>query len=133
MKNLLLLFSFFVVLISTSPKSVAQEANTEPTLLVVKFHADWCSSCRALGPVLPDLTNKLDGEPILFTRLDFTNNSTEHQAKLLGSALGIENIVEENYGTGFLLVIDSKTKEVKTRLTKDQTVKEMATKISSFL
>lgn len=133
MKNLLLIFSIFAVLISFSNESTAQETPTEPTLMVVKFHADWCGKCRALGPALTDLTNKMDGEPVLFTQLDFTNNSTEHQSKLLGSALGIQNIVDENYGTGFLLVIDSKTKEVKARLTHDQTVTEMTNKINSFL
>jgi thiol:disulfide interchange protein len=46
-----------------------------PILLVIKFHADWCDSCRVMGGVLTDLTNKLDGKSILFTELDITNNS----------------------------------------------------------
>ncbi len=132
MKNALVVISLFLAVACMSDKGFAQE-NVQPKLLVVKFHADWCGSCRALGPVLTDLTNKLDGKPVLFTKLDFTNNSEKHQSNLLASALGIEKIVKENNGTGFLLVIDSKTKEIKAKLTKTQTVKEMAREINAFL
>jgi thiol-disulfide isomerase/thioredoxin len=132
MKNVLVVISLFLMVACTPNKGFAQE-NVKPKLLVVKFHADWCGSCRALGPVLTDLTNKLDGKPVLFTKLDFTNNSEKHQSNLLASALGIEKIVKENYGTGFLLVIDTKTKEIKAKLTKTQTVKEMAKEINTLL
>lgn len=110
-----------------------QEANEPPQLMVVKFHADWCGSCRALGPAITDLSNKLDGESVLFTELDFTNLTRKHQTLLLASALGIAEIVEQNKGTGFILVIDSKTKEVKAKLTKTQSVKEMSKIISDIL
>ncbi len=132
MKNVLVVISLFLMVACIPNKGSAQE-NVQPKLLVVKFHADWCGSCRALGPVLTDLTNKLDGKPVLFTKLDFTNNSEKHQSNLLASALGIEKIVKENYGTGFLLVIDTKTKEIKAKLTKTQTVKEMAKEINTLL
>lgn len=105
----------------------------KPEVLVVKFHADWCGSCKALGPALEDLSNKLDGNSVLFVELDFTNNTTRHQSNLLASALGIDEIVAQNNATGFLLVIDSETKDVKTKLTKTQSVKEMATAITSYL
>jgi len=132
MKKSAIVLGLFLAMSFIPNKTFAQE-NSEVKLMVVKFHADWCGSCRALGPVLTDLTNKLDGKPVLFTQLDFTNNTTKHQANLLASALGIKKIVDDNNGTGFLLVIDSKTKAIKTKLTKTQTVKEMATKIKSLL
>ncbi len=132
MRNLLVVASLFLTMVFIPNKSYSQDIE-QPKLLVVKFHADWCGSCRALGPVLADLTNKLDGKLVLFTQLDFTNNSVKHQSYLLASALGIETIVKNNNSTGFLLVIDSKTKTIKAKLTKSQTVKEMAKEINSFL
>lgn len=107
--------------------------NESPKLMVIKFHADWCGSCRTLGPVITDLSNKLDGQPVLFTELDFTNITTKNQTHLLAAALGIEKIVKNNNGTGFILVIDSETKEVKAKLDKTQSVKEMSKIISNLL
>jgi thiol-disulfide isomerase/thioredoxin len=98
MKNLLLVISLFVAMVFIPNQGNSQE-NTQPELMVVKFHADWCGSCRTLGPVLTDLTNKLDGKPVLFVKLDFTNNTSKHQTKLLASSLGIEKIVAQNNST----------------------------------
>jgi len=133
MKKLVAVLGLFLAMSFIPSKAIAQDNNTETELMVVKFHADWCGSCRALGPVLTDLTNKLDGKPVLFINLDFTNNTTKHQSKLLASSLGIRSIVDHNNATGFLLVIDSKTKEVKAKLTKNHSVKEMAAEINSLL
>jgi len=139
MKNLLLSSSLVLAFILASctifsKGTTVQEINDhQPELIVVKFHADWCGSCRALGPALTDLSNKLDGQSVLFTELNFTNNTTKHQANLLAGAMGIDNIVAENNGTGFILVIDGDTKEVKSKLTKDMSVKEMSKNIASFL
>jgi len=139
MKNLILSSSLALALILASctvfsQQTTIQKANdNRPELIVVKFHADWCGSCRALGPALTDLSNKLDGQSVLFTELNFTNNTTKHQANLMAAAMDIDNIVEENNGTGFILVIDGDTKEVKSKLTKDMSVKEMSKSIVSFL
>ncbi len=92
--------------------SFAQETVVKPKLIALKFHADWCGSCKAMGPVFSDLQNKLDGKPVLFYQLDFTNNTTKHQAYLMASALDVDSVVNENPGTGFILLIDAKSKKV---------------------
>lgn len=104
-----------------------------PALIAVKFHADWCKSCKIMGPAFLDLQNKLDGTSVLFVELDFTNRTTQHQTNLLASALELSDVTAENSGTGFILVFDAESKEVKEKFTKERTVKEMATAIQTHL
>jgi len=132
MKNLSIVICVIVSLFLV-PSEIRAQENIQPELLIVKFHADWCGSCKAMGSTLEDLTNKFDGKSALFVELDFTNNTKKHQSLLLASAMGIDHIMAKNNGTGFFLVIDSKTKEIKAKLTKKQTTKEMAKQISALL
>jgi thiol-disulfide isomerase/thioredoxin len=106
----------------------AEDADSQPKIIAVKFHADWCGACKAMGSVFTDLRNKLDGEPVLFVELDFTNATTRHQAMLLASALGISPALKENPGTGFILLFDKK-RQVTGKHTSRQTLKEIAAAI----
>ena len=106
----------------------AEETDFQPKIIAVKFHADWCGACKAMGSVFTDLRNKLDGEPVLFVELDFTNATTRHQAMLLTSALGISPALKENPGTGFILLFDEK-RHVTGKHTSRQTLKEIAAAI----
>lgn len=127
-----LMLVLFVSLLSLQANAQRDKV-VEPELIAVKFHADWCGSCKAMGPNFTDLQNKLDGSAILFVELDFTNRTTGHQAMMLASALGIGEVVKENTSTGFILLLDRKTKEIEDRFLKDKTVKEMASRINELL
>ena len=104
-----------------------------PQIVAVKFHGDWCGSCRKMGTAFTDLQNKLDGSPILFVQLDLTNNTTKHQAVLLASTLGLSKAYTENPGTGFVLLIDAQSKKVVKRLTADMTFKQVAAEITTLI
>ncbi len=117
-----------------SAEQKAGESLTEPKLIVAKFHADWCGSCKALGPVMTDLENKLDGEPVLFVTFDLTNQMTRRQSQMRAAALGLENVWADNKGaTGTLKVVDADSRKVLTTLHQGKSLKEMTAEISSAL
>jgi thiol-disulfide isomerase/thioredoxin len=93
-----------------------------PQIMAVKFHGDWCGSCRKMGTAFTDLQNKLDGSPILFVQLDLTNNTNKHRAVLLASALELSKAYTSKPGTGFILLINAQFWKVVKRLTADVTL-----------
>lgn len=86
-----------------------------------------------MGSVFEDLENKFDGKSVLFVTLDFTNITKRHKAVLMASALGIGPVLEEHKGTGFILLLDGKTKKVLKMLTSDMNAKRMTGAIQEAL
>jgi len=113
---------------ATSPDD--EQVVASPELIALKFHADWCGSCRAMGPIFTDLGNKFDTKPVLFLELDHTSEPSRRQAEYLAAALGLQEVWKENGGTtGFILLIDADTREVLAKLTKDQDIKVMGSQL----
>ena len=121
---------FFALLL---PVATVEAAPAQPEILAVKFHADWCGSCKRMGPVFDDLRNKYDGQPVLFVELDLTNGTTRSQAELLASALGFGEVYAKNQGTGFILLLDGDSRQQLTKLTADQDIKAMGKEIVARL
>ncbi|MEM7624636.1 MAG: thioredoxin family protein [Planctomycetota bacterium] len=102
------------------------EAPAAPELVVVKFHADWCGSCQAMGDTFENLTAKLDSEPVLFVELDQTTTADRKQAGFLMNAMDGEAVWGEYGGkTGFILLLDPQDMAVVGKLTKDMGFKDM--------
>jgi len=109
----------------SSEKAVAAGA-AGPKIIAVKFHADWCGYCKAMGPVFEELQAKFDREPALYVTFDQTREFNRVQTQYLAQAMGLESVWTENAGsTGFVLLIDAKTKKVITKLTHEQNLKAM--------
>jgi thiol-disulfide isomerase/thioredoxin len=123
------------VMLATGPVVAGNDNKASaPDVMAVKFHADWCGSCKTIAPMLSDLKNKRDGEPVLFVTLDLTNQTTTAQAALMASALGIDKVYDKHAPkTGYVLLIDAKTKKVVDKLTKKQTMKQMNAAIGDAL
>ncbi len=125
---------FILVLFSSSLLFSQKDKVNSPDLLVVKFHADWCGSCIAMGPTFEDVQTKFDNENISFVKLDFTDSITTSQANKTGDSLGIQPILlENNRKTGFVLIIDNESKKVLYKLTKNDNVDVMESKIREFI
>jgi len=102
------------------------DAEMGPRLIAVKFHADWCGFCKAMGPVFSELQQKHEELPVLYVELDQTTKSRKRQAAFLAKVMGMDQVWKEHGGkTGFILLIDAKTKRVVEKLTKDQNLKQM--------
>ena len=105
----------------------------EPDLIAVKFHADWCGGCKMMGTTFADLGNKFDGQSVLFVTFDRTNRTVGHQSELLASALGLGSLYADNTGTGYILLLESRSHEVVGRLSAKDSMMEMASRIHSHL
>ena len=129
MKNFLMVAAISLLVILPI-SSNAKEAS--PTLYAISFHADWCGSCKALGPKMAKARGKadLDSANVLFVKLDLTDKTTSHQASLLASALGVADFYKENNGkTGFILLVNSSTGETLGKITKDMDADQIEAKI----
>ncbi len=124
-----LIATFSIAQSETKPKP----ADT-PTIIAIKFHADWCGSCKTVSPIVNDLTNKLDTKPVLFVTLDMTTQSTRKQAEYLAASLGIGNIWPQ-YGktTGKVLLFDAKTRQIVGKLDKTMDIKQMGAAINDAI
>jgi len=95
-------------------------------VIAVKFHADWCGFCKAMGPVFEEMQAKFDQEPVLYVEFDQTREFDRRQSVYMAGALGLDGVWMENGGkTGFVLLVDATTKEVIQRLSHEQSLKEM--------
>lgn len=130
MRTLALVFA----IVSIAPPVFAEENGAaEARIIAVKFHADWCGSCKAMGTAFTDLENKLDGQPVLFVELDLTNRTTARQASYMINALGAPEIWNEFGGkTGFILLLDE-NRSVVGKLDSKMTFKEMVAEIERAL
>lgn len=92
------------------------EAAGDAEVLVVAMHADWCGTCKALGPQVKEAMGRLSDAPIKFVKADLTEktNPVGQQALI---DMGLEDLYARNGGkTGVLYLVDAQTGAVIQRL-----------------
>jgi thiol-disulfide isomerase/thioredoxin len=122
-----------VALFCAAPLRRAGE-HAKPKVIGLLFYADWCGSCKVLEPK-PDAVKKdFTGQPILFTRVDLTDDFTREQSALYASWVGLkDSYAAHGAKTGFMLLIDAQGKKVLDKLTPDQSEDELRAAITSAL
>lgn len=92
------------------------EAAGDAEVLVVAMHADWCGTCKALGPQVKEAMGRLGDAPIKFVKADLTEKSNPVGQQAL-TDFGLEDLYARNGGkTGVLYLVDAQTGEVIQRL-----------------
>ncbi len=104
-----------------------------PKVIALAFYADWCPGCKALKPKLEEVMKESATEPCLFIKLDQTDKDS-HQAEYMVAALGIADLWKEHAGkTGYVLLVNPRTKKVVATLTADQDTETMQAALASAI
>ncbi len=117
-----------IVMLQTIPLQSSENnaSAAGPKIIAVKFHADWCGYCKAMGPVFEELQAKFDLQPALYVTFDQTREFDRKQSQYLANAMGLNQVWAKHGGsTGFILLIDANTKEVVEKLSHEKNLKEM--------
>lgn len=132
MKNTLviiaLLFSAFVFSNSTQ----AQEAQ-EAEIIAAVFKADWCGHCKQLGPKMKNVGPKLMGKAVKFVNFDFTDDAAKAKNANIAKENGLKKILKNNSGTGFIILVDAKTKKEVARVNATQSEEEILATFNKYL
>jgi thiol-disulfide isomerase/thioredoxin len=106
----------FALYASNTAPVVPVIALTDPAVagrpFVVKLHAKWCSSCMLTKGVWGEVQAAYAGKVNLLV-FDLTDEATTATSRAEAKRLGLESFFDANNGsTGYVAVIDPKTKSV---------------------
>jgi hypothetical protein len=131
MKNLLKTTLATVTLI-TGLATAAEPV--EPKIVGLMFWADTCASCKVLDPKIQAVKGEFTERPILFATFDHSNDVTKAQAAMLAAALGVGDIYKaQEKASGFLILVDAKTRQPIAKLTRDMSEEDIRTEINKAL
>lgn len=118
----------------SKPSGAAQAHAAEaPKVIALAFYADWCPGCKALKPKLEEAMKDAASQPFLNVKLDQTDKGSR-QAEYMLAALGLGDLWKEHAGkTGFVLLVDAKTRKVVSTITYKQDVKEIKSTLMAAL
>ena len=121
-KNLALLFIF---LAGFGFSNVFGQEKESPTLYAVMFYANDCDVSKLMLPKVKDLQNELEGKKVDFIYFDLSIDESKEKTQDLANKLGLNDVLAGNQGTGFVVLVDAKSKEEKAILTTEQSLDEM--------
>lgn len=114
----------------TESTSMDQKA---PTAYVVKVHADWCGTCRALEPRIEALKQEFKGKDVEFVTFDLTSDETKEASKKLADSKGLADVFRKNGKTGTVLVFPAKDPNQAQKLSKKDSEQNFRNAINKTL
>lgn len=120
-----LILAFAALLLIAQP-AAAQRAYPQPKLYAIYFYADWCPNCKALSPIVAESLKDFDKET-LFLTFDLTDKPRIRNTILHAQALGLGDYLRaQGSATGYLAVLDAKTKKEVARFDRDDSAKDIS-------
>lgn len=121
------------LLVLTVFTSALQAAPEKPKVHGILFFSESCGSCKILDPKIEKVKASFKGQPVLFTKLDHSNDFSSGQAELLAASIGVGNIYSKQAKkSGYMLLVNDKN-EVVAKLTKKMTEDEISAEITNAL
>ncbi len=133
MKTIIRIAILLVMVAGFNFTNVFGQQADAPKLYAVVFHADYCSACKAIGPTVMALKENLNDQEVEFVKIDLTSDESKSKSEKLAKNLGLSKIIESNKGTGYVVLVDAKTKEEKGVLTGKQSSEEMLATVDKLL
>jgi hypothetical protein len=86
---------------------------TFPKIIAVRTRHDMCPFCKGFDAQFPKMIRKVNDDAVLFVTLDMSNETTQRQAAMLVSALGLERIWTGDLSKmGTIAFVNGATKQV---------------------
>ncbi len=112
--------------------AVTQAKSTSPQLIAVGFHADWCGKCKQMAPsAMKTMADYKGDKTVKFVDFDLTNDTTKAQSAKLAARNGLTPIWNSYQKTGFILLVDGKTRKVIDTIVATDSQKDMKRKIEA--
>jgi thiol-disulfide isomerase/thioredoxin len=96
-----------------------------PRLVAVKFQAEGCPLAAAIEPVFKKLADKYCDKPVVFARLDVTDDASLKQSRNLACGLGIDWVYEGAYRSGMIKLVDREHHQVLATVTDREQLPDM--------
>lgn len=97
-----------------------------PKILAVEFYADWCGNCKELMPKMAEIRKSYENKRVMVVRFDMTDDYTKAQASFMASYSGLGEVYKAGGGkTGFIALVDIKSKEILGVINKKKTPEEI--------
>ncbi len=111
---------FFIAPHTARAETQLKETVEAPQIIVAKFYADWCGSCKIMQPALETFLDATADEPVLYVHFDLTDETTRQKSAYLAHTLGLSEIYKDHAAkTGYALLVDAQTRAVHGRLGKE--------------
>jgi thiol-disulfide isomerase/thioredoxin len=105
--------------------------NDKPTIVV--FHADWCGSCKILGPKMMEAMEQLESKEALhIVKFDLTDDTTKAKSADMAGENGLTDLYQKlTPKTGFAVLVKDGQEAV--RITKTDSVEVIKAKLETFI